>query len=250
MRAWWTLVRRELGSYFVSWVGYVIIAVVLLLFGIAFDLLLEELNGGETDRPLTEMFYPVFLWLTLILAAPLITMRTFAHEKFTGTFETLMTTPVSDLQVVLAKFGGAMIFYLIMWSPLVACVFVVRHFSNDPVAIDPRTLSSTFVGITLLGALYMAIGCFASSLTRSQIISAMFAIAIGVSLGLLSLLSEAFSGHTGWVTKVFAHLSLTEHMRDFSRGVIDTRPVILYLSLTALFLFLTLKSVESRRWKS
>ena len=110
MRVWLTLVRRELAGYFVSWTGYVVIAVVAFLFGLSFFILLNQMNLSEADMPLTELFYDklaLFLWLILLLASPLITMRTFAHEKFSGTFETLMTTPVSDLQVVLAKFFGA-----------------------------------------------------------------------------------------------------------------------------------------------
>ena len=251
MRAWWTLVRRELSGYFVSWTGYVVIAVVVFLFGLSFSILLQGLNAGETDKPVTEIFYDtLFLWLILLLAAPVITMRSFAHEKSCGTFETLMTTPVSDLQVVLAKFSGAMIFYLLMWSPLLACIFIVRHFSNDPTVVDPGTLGSTFLGITLIGALYMSLGCFASSLTRNQIIAAMIALVLGTSLFLLSFISMALSGQAGWAVKIFAHISLMEHMRDFARGVVDIRPIVFYLSLTVLFLFLTLKSVESRRWKS
>lgn len=251
MRVWWTLVRRELGGYFVSWTGYVVIAVVVFLLGVSFTLLLQFLNAGETDKPITEIFYDSYcLWLILLLATPVITMRSFAHEKFNGTFETLMTTPVSDLQVVLAKFSGSLIFYMLMWSPLLACIFVVRHFSNDPTAIDPGTLGSTFLGIGLLGALYVSLGCFASSLTRSQIIAAMITLALGVSLYLLSFLSLAMTGQSGWAVKVFTHVSLTEHMRDFARGVVDIRPLVFYVSTTALFLFLTLKAVESRRWKS
>ena len=250
MRAWWTLVRRELGSYFVSWTGYVVIAAVVFLFGLCFSLLLQALNTEKTEQPLMELFYDTFyFWLIMLLASPVITMRSFAHEKFAGTFETLMTTPVRDLQVVLAKFAGSMVFFLLVWTPLLACVFVVRHFSNDPASLDVRALASTFVGITLLGGLYMSLGCFASSLTRSQIVAAMVAFALGISLFLLSFLSNAVTGHEGWVMKAFSHLSLMEHMRDFSRGVIDTRPVVFYVSLTSLFLFLTFKSVESRRWK-
>ena len=253
MRVWWTLVRRELGSYFISWTGYVVIAVVLFLFGISFSMLLHVLNGTETDKPLTEMLYEklaIFLWLILLLASPVITMRTFAHEKFSGTFETLMTTPVSDLQVVLAKFFGALGFYLLMWSPLVLCLFIVRHFTNDPSTVDPGTLGSTFLGIMLLGGVYMAIGCFASALTRSQIVAAMIALALGITLYLLSFISTVLSGQESWALKVFTHIDLMEHMRDFARGVVDVRPLVFYLSTTVLFLFLTLKSVESRRWKS
>jgi len=244
-------VRRELSGYFVSWTGYVVIAVVVFLFGLSFAVFLQGLNASETDKPVTELFYDtLFLWLILLLAAPVITMRSFAQEKSSGTFETLMTAPVSDLQVVLSKFSGAMIFYLLMWSPLLACIFVVRHFSNDPNTLDPGTLGGTFLGIALIGGLYMSLGCFASSLTRSQIVAAMIALALGTSLFLLSFLSVAMSGQSGWVVKIFAHVSLMEHMRDFARGVIDVRPVVFYVSTTVLFLFLTLKSVESRRWKS
>lgn len=252
MRVWLTLVRRELAGYFISWTGYTVIAAVAFLFGLSFYILLNQMNLSDADKPLTEMFYDslsLFLWMILLLASPLITMRTFAHEKFSGTFETLMTTPVSDLQVVLAKFFGSFFFYIVLWSPLVGCLFIVRHFSNDPTAIDPGTLGSTLLGIGLLGALYMALGCFASSLTRSQIIAAMIALMLGVSLYLLSFLSYAMAGKAEWMMKIFNHVSLVEHMRDFARGVVDVRPVVFYLSLTVLFLFLTLKSVESRRWK-
>jgi ABC-2 type transport system permease protein len=128
-------------------------------------------------------------------------------------------------------------------------VFVVRQFSNDPAALDLSALASTFMGIVLLGGLYMSLGCFASALTRSQIIAAIFAFALGITLFLLSFLSYALPGRADWLGKVFAHVSLIDHMRDFSRGAVDVRPIVFYLSLTAMFLFLTLKSVESRRWK-
>ncbi|HWN96687.1 MAG TPA: ABC transporter permease [Methylomirabilota bacterium] len=251
MRAWWTLVRREMGTYFISWTGYVIIGVVVFLLGLCFSLLLEAINGERQEMPVLELFQSsYYFWLILLLASPVITMRSFAHEKFTGTFETLMTTPVSDLQVVLAKFASAMIFYLLTWMPLFGCVLVVRHFSNEPGALDAGTISSTYLGIALLGGLYMSIGCFASSLTRSQIIAAMFSLAMGITLFLLSFLSRVLAAQSGWVSKLFAHFSMTEHMGDFSRGVVDLRSLVFYLSLTSLFLFLTLKAVESRRWKS
>jgi ABC-2 type transport system permease protein len=250
MRTYWTLVRRELGSYFISWTGYVVIGVVVFLFGLCFSIMLQNLNTEKTEQPLMELFYnSYFFWLIVLLASPVITMRSFAQEKFSGTFETLMTTPVSDLQVVLAKFTGSIIFFLLTWSPLLACVLIVRHFSNDPDVLDGGTLLSTFLGIGLLGGLFISMGCFASSLTRSQIIAAMFSFALGISLFLLSFLSYALSGQSGWVEKLCAQLSLIEHMRDFARGVVDIRALVFYLSLTILFLFLTLRTVESRRWK-
>src|SRR2546423_1042476 len=129
MRAYWTLVRRELSGYFFSMSGYVIIAAALFLLGFSFVDLLRQLQHEATPMPVTELFYATwFFWLILLLTTPAITMRLFALEKFSGTFETLMTTPVSDLQVVLAKFTAGMIFYALMWLPLLACVLMVRWY--------------------------------------------------------------------------------------------------------------------------
>jgi ABC-2 type transport system permease protein len=250
MRAFWTLARRELGTYFFSWTGYVVIAAVLFLMGYSFHNLLLALNAEATDRPVTEVFYgTMYFWIILLVAAPVITMRSFAQEKSSGTFETLMTTPVSDLQVVLAKFTGAMIFYLLLWLPLIACLLIIRHFSHEPTVFELPMVVSTFVGILMLGGMYMALGCLASALTRSQIIAAIISFAGGISLFLLSFVSMTFAVKTRWQAQLFGYLGLIEHMQDFARGVVDTRPLIFYASTTFFLLFLTLRVVESRRWK-
>ncbi len=250
MQGYWTLVRRELSAYFSSWTGYVIIAAVLFLLGSSFASLLFVLNTQPTDLPITEVFYGTYyFWLILVIATPIITMRSFALEKYSGTFETLMTAPVSDLQVVLAKFTGAMLFFIVTWLPLLGCLLVVRYFSDDPQVMDAGTVVSMYAGIVLLGALFISLGCFASALTRSQIIAAMTSFALGISLLLISFVSLTFSTKTGWEAQIYAQVGMIEQMQDFARGVVDTRPVIYYLSLTALFLFLTYKVVESRRWK-
>ena len=128
MQAYWALVWRELGSFFKSWTGYIIIAGVMFLLGFSFWSMLEGLNSEPTPVPITQLFYEtLYFWLILIVVAPLITMRSFALEKSSGTYETLMTTPVGDAQVVLAKFTGALLFYLILWLPLLACVGIVRY---------------------------------------------------------------------------------------------------------------------------
>jgi ABC-2 type transport system permease protein len=251
MKVFWTLVRRELGAHFMSWTGYIVIAAVLFLIGYSFHNLVLALNADATDRPLTEVFYgTMYFWLILLMAAPVITMRSFALERYSGTFETLMTTPVSDLQVVMAKFTGAMIFYLLMWLPLLACLLIIRQFSHEPSVFEASTAVSTYVGILLLGAMYMALGCFASSVTRSQIIAAVLSFAGGISLFLLSFVSMTFASKIGWKAQLFSYVGLIEHMQDFARGVIDTRPLVFYLSSTFFLLFLTWRVVESRRWKS
>src|SRR5438045_5057083 len=106
--------------------------------------------------PVTEMLTP-FYWAVFVLPTPIITMRLFALEKFSGTFETLMTTPVSDFQVVLAKFTAALMFYVLMWLPLLGCIFVVRFYTNEPAVFDAGVAASTFAGVILLGSLFLSL---------------------------------------------------------------------------------------------
>ncbi len=123
MRAYWTLTRRELSGYFFSPSGYVIIAAATFLTDLSLFAVLKNLVMQHTETPVTEQFYgTLYLWIILALTTPVITMRLFALEKFSGTFETLMTAPISDLQVVLAKFTSALVFYLVMWLPLLGCL--------------------------------------------------------------------------------------------------------------------------------
>jgi len=249
MSIFWTLLRRELGTFFFSLTGYVIIAAITLLTGLSFVVLVQNLGTDPSPMPVTEMFYRTyFFWLIVLLASPVITMRLFALEKASGTFETLMTTPVGDVQVVAAKFFGALIFYLVAWLPLLACLLVVRHFTNQN-ALDGGTLGGMFLGIFLTGGLFLSLGCFASSLTKSQMAAAMISFVLGVSLFALGFLAEAIPMAGRWQAQAISYFGLFEQMRDFARGVVDTRAVIFYVSATFWFLFLTLRVVESRRWK-
>jgi ABC-2 type transport system permease protein len=250
VQAFIVLLRRELGSYFASVTGYLIIATVLFLLGLSFSEILRKLNAEPTDAPLTEQFFvTLYFWLILLLTAPIITMRTFAHEKFSGTYETLMTAPVRDGQVVMAKFFGALIFFAITWLPLLAYLLLVRRYSNDVTPVSFSIIGSTFLGLVLIGGLFMAIGCLASALARSQLTAAILSYAFSLALFLLSLRTVISAPGRGWSAQVFSYISMSEHMEDFARGVIDSRYIAFYFTLTSFFLFLTLKVVESRRWK-
>lgn len=250
MRIFWTLFRRELGTFFLSLTGYVIIAAITLLTGLSFVVLVQNLGSDPSPMPLTEMFYRTyFFWLIVLLAAPVMTMRLFAAEKASGTFETLMTTPVGDLQVVLAKFAAALFFYMFAWLPLLGCLFILRHFTQQNQGMDAGTLGGMFLGIFLTGGLFLSLGCFASALTKSQMAAAMISFVLGVSLFALGFLAEAIPSATGWQSQVISTFGLFNQMGDFARGVLDTRSIIFYVSATFLFLFFTLRVVESRRWK-
>lgn len=250
MRAYLVLVRRELGWYACALSSYVTVAAVLFLLGLGFVSLLEAFNGETLNAPLTEVFYDtMYFWLVLLLAPPVITMRLFAQERATGTFETLMTAPVGDTAVVLAKFTAALAFYLVTWLPLLVCLVVVRRYIPDHHPLDWRPVASTYLGIALLGGVYVALGCLASALTRSQLLAAVLALALGVTLFLVSFLRSSVGTGTDWLAATVRHVSLLTHMEDFVRGVVDTRPLVFHLSLTGWLVFLTVKVVESRRWK-
>jgi len=250
MSIFWALFRRELGTYFYALTGYVIIAAVTLLTGMSFVVLLQNLGNDPTTMPVTEMFYGTYyFWLIILLCTPLITMRLFALEKATGTFETLMTTSVGDMQVVLAKFFAALFFYLVAWLPLLGCLFIVRHFTQQEAALDGRTVGGMFLGIFFIGSLFLSLGCFASSITRSQMAAAMISFVLGVGLFSLGFLALALPANSEWQTQALSYFNLFDQMHDFARGVVDTRAVIFYITATFMFLFLTLRVVESRRWK-
>jgi len=250
MRVYFTLVRRELAGYFASMTGYVIISAALFLIGYSFANTLESLNAKPMDMPVTEVFFNSwFFWWILLLAGPLITMRTFAQEKATGTFETLTTAPVNDLEIVLAKFSGALLFHLLLWVPWMACMFALRHFLSDVSGAGWRSLLSAYLGMLSIGAVFMAIGCFASSLTRSQIIAAMITFALGMGLFLMSYQITFPPVQSGWLIRLPSRLSLIDQLQDFVGGVLDTRNLVFGLSLTVFFLYLNWKVLESRRWK-
>ena len=249
MQAYWTLTRRELSTYFLSLRGYVIIAACAFLIGFVFKVLIKTLGTDPSPLPVTELFYSTYLfWFILLLATPLITMRLFALEKFSGTFETLMTTPVGDMEVVAAKFTGALVFYMFTWLPLLGCILIIRHYTNDPGALDAGVTGSTFLGIFLLGGVFISIGCFSSALTRNQMTAAMISLLLCASLFLLSYFADRLPS-ADWQAQALAFFALPDQMHDFSRGIVDTRPVVLYLTLTFLFLFLTVRVLGSRRWK-
>lgn len=250
MRIFLTLTRRELAAYFVSFTGYVIIAAVTLLIGLGFVVLVNNLGGNPSPMPVTELFYRTYyFWFIVLLATPVITMRLFALEKFSGTFETLMTTPVGDLQVVAAKFTAAVMFYAVMWLPMLPCLFLMRHYTNQPDSLDAGTVGGMCLGVFLVGCLFLSLGCFASALTRSQMAAAMISFVLGVGLFSLGLLAQAITAVAQWKTQLLSYFGLFDQMNDFARGVVDTRTLVFYLSLTLFFLFLTLRVVESRRWK-
>jgi len=250
MRAYLTLTRRELASFFLSITGYVIISGLALLVGLDFVTLLNSVGTDPVSMPITQLFFNnLLLWIIIVLTAPVITMRLFALEKASGTFETLTTTPVGDAQIVAAKFTAAVIFFVVMWLPTLAYMFIVQHFANQAGALDKGTLGSMYAGLFLAGCFLLSIGCLASALTKSQVVAGMITLVAGIALLMLNWLAQNISPGGQWQGQVLSFFNLTQQMLDFTRGIVDTRVIIFYVSVTFFFLFLTLRVIESRRWK-
>ena len=245
-----SLVRRELSAFFQGPTGFIIIAAVMFLIGLGFVVVLSGLNGEATPMPVTQVFYGTyFFWVILLLIAPVITMRSFAMERASGTYESLMTAPIGDWQVVLSKFAGALIFYMILWVPLLICSVVVRFYVGESAVLGLGTMFTSALGILMVGCLYMSIGCFASALTRNQAVAAVSGFALGAALFFTGFFSYFAGDRTDWLSQLARHISLANHMESLTRGVVDLGAIVFFLSLTGLFLYLTHKVVESRRWK-
>ncbi len=232
-----TLARRELTAYLFSPIAYIIGAGFLLLSAGWFFINIRI--GGEASlRPLFDG-----MAIIMVLAVPLLTMGLLSKEFDSGTIETLMTSPVTETEVILGKFLGVMIFYLALLASTLVFLILMIVFGRP----DPGVAVTGYLGMILLGATYVSVGIFASTLTRHQIVAAIAAIGIlGFFVILMGLVVRL--GLRPWAD-LAARLNAMTYFRDFSRGVLDSRGLVYFLSGTALFLFLSVKTLESRRWR-
>jgi ABC-2 type transport system permease protein len=248
MKTFFTLWRKEMASYFLSPIAYVTMMFFLLVMGVSFSLLVSVMASGSVGVTIMkELFSSIFFWLAMLIVAPVLTMRLFAEEKRSGTIETLMTAPVTDTAVVLAKYAGAMTFFAILWLPTASYAFILKAFSPLTAPVDLGPMLGGYVGAFLVGAMYIATGLFCSSMTNNQIVAAIMCFAmtcVAFFAGFIPYIarSELLRDFGGYVSSI-------SHMLDFSRGAVDTRPVVFCLTVSALMLFATIKVIESRRWK-
>jgi ABC-2 type transport system permease protein len=246
MRKSLALVQRELVAYFSSPLAYVVLTAFLFFNGYVFWLITAYLNDPRTQAmaPLKLMFGgTIFFWLFLLFVVPVITMRLLAEERRTGTLEVLLTAPVSEAQVVVAKFVAAFIFYLFLWLPTWVYVFILGSYSN----IDYGPVWAGYLGIALLGVLFSAVGLLTSALSRNQIVAAIFAFAVLIVLFSIGLLEQLATAPV--LKSALSYMNLWDHMDDFSRGLVDTRHVVYTVSLAGLFLFLATKALEAKKWR-
>src|SRR5213596_1501683 len=250
MRKFYTLLVREVRGYFHSPIAYVVLVFFLLVSGVDFYFQVSFMNQRPASYSVQEAFFnSVFFWFAFVLIFPLITMRLFAEEFKLGTIEPLMTARVRDWQVVLSKFFGALIFYLILWVPPAFYFIIFQQITGQAAAHSAGAYSGSYLMLLLLGMFYLSIGCLASVLTRNQIIAAIISFCAITLLFFLGLVQFILLDVSAGARQLLGYFSAIEQMGTLSRGIIDTRPVVLYVSMTIVVLMLTYQAFQSRKWR-
>jgi len=244
------IARKELSAYFASPIAYVVIGFFALMFGFFFYSLLlyfdrQSLQAAGQAVNVNEQFLrPVFLNATVIFlfVLPLVTMRTYSEEKRSGTIELLLTAPLTDLQIILGKFLGAMGLYAAMLAITLIHVGLLFVFGNP----EWRPVVTTYLGLLLMGGCFVSIGLLISSLTKNQIVAGMITFGVFLMLWVINWIAS-FMGPTA--QQVLNYLSITDHLDDFTKGIIDTKHLVYYVSFITFGLFLTARSVDTERWR-
>ncbi|MDX8410719.1 MAG: ABC transporter permease subunit [Mariprofundaceae bacterium] len=250
--------NRELKSYFSSLTAYVVIVMFLLVTGYFFYSLLTTFSivsfQAQTDPMLAKQYQllninetvvrPLFgsISIIMLLMTPLLTMRLFSEEKKTGTIELMLTFPVNDIDVILGK-------YLACFSVLLTMILLTATYPTLLVVLgepEVKPILTGYLGLILMGAAFISLGIFTSSLTENQIVSASVSFGILFFFWFISYSVNLVSAGLG---QILAYLSINDHIESLSKGVIDSEDVIYYLCFIAVFLFLTLRSLEANRWR-
>lgn len=231
-----TVMRRELSSYFLSPIAYVIMTVFAALYGVFFTGVFVTYGVANLQFSLSNVLL-VFLFM-----APLMTMRTLAEERKMGIEELYMTSPITTTEFILGKYFALAISYLVMLSLLLFHLSIVFFFAKP----DLGPVLSSMIGLVLAGLTFLAIGLFTSSLSDNQIIAGLAGFGILLSYWLLGWVANSMGGKMG---EIISNLSLLKYYQDFNKGVIDIKSIIFYLSNMGVFLFLTIRHMEARRWR-
>jgi ABC-2 type transport system permease protein len=249
-----TIAQKEVRTYFASPIASVVMGLFALLFGYFFYAYLSYFVQQSMGSPMgmgqqaininQQMIRPVLMNVSVIVLfiLPMITMRTYSEEKRSGTIELLLTSPITDFQIILGKFLGAVALYASMLAVTLLHIGILFVFGSP----EWKPIITAYLGLLLLGGCFLSVGLLISSLTKNQIVAGMLTFGVFLLLWVIDWVAN-FMGPTG--QKVLEYLSITGHFDDFARGVIDTKHVIYYLSFITFGLFLTAKSVDSERWR-
>lgn len=245
MTSAWIVMRRELGSFFVSPLAYVVLTAWLVWNGLVFWVLTEfyarNAVASGASSPLSAFFGGSSLFfIPLLVFVPVLTMRLIAGEKQSGTIEPLMTAPVPDAAIVLGKYAAAIVIWCALWAPTIIYAWIISQHGT----VDWGAIAASYLGILLLGAYFMAIGLLMSAIAPTQIIAAVMSF---VALGVIFTIGIGEFVFDGTVREVCAYVSMWGHMQTFSKGVVDSRYLVFDLSLSTLAVGLSIAVLRARR---
>ncbi len=241
-----TLLKKEIRSFLSSLIGYITIAVFLLVISLFMWVLQTDSNLLDNGYANIDALFILAPWVFLFLI-PAITMRSFADEKKSGTIELLLTRPITDLQIILAKYLAGFVLVLFSLLPTLIYYFSIHKLGSPVGNIDTGGMWGSYIGLLFLGAAFVSIGIFASAITDNQVVSFILALFLCffIYIGFDYMGSFALFGK---IDNVIYALGINNHYISMSRGVIDTRDIIYFLSLITLFIFATRTVLESRKW--
>lgn len=247
MRGVLATMERELRSYFLSPLGWVVATGFLFFNGLAFQTILDYLNNPQAPASMTPLDFffggTLFFWLAMLFVGPVLTMRLLSEERRSGTLEMLLTAPITEGQVVVGKYLGALLFYVFLWLPTL--VYVALLAKSLP--LDWGPIGASYLGTIGIGAMFLAIGVFTSAVTRNQVVAAVFSFALTFLCFLPAFLE--FLVNDPKVRDAVGYLNLYQHMDDFSKGIVDSRRLVYYVSVSAFFLFLASRAVDAGKGK-
>lgn len=247
MRGFWPVFKRELFSLFVTPTAWMLLVVFLILQGWHFYILVLHFAQNadlSVDQGPVQAFFgeSMLFYLPLVLLCPGMTMRLFAEERRSGTIETLLTAPIGTSGIVLGKFAAALVTYLAMWLPTVLYIVVLRRAGG----IDWHVVGTSYLGVLLIGAGYLAIGTLMSAMTQSQLVALILSSL--VILGMFMVGIGEFIFDAGPVHDVCSYVSVWTQMGELSKGIVDVRRLVFDGTLIALPLFVTVRAVDAWRW--
>jgi ABC-2 type transport system permease protein len=240
-----SLLKKEINEFFSTITGYIVVLVFLLAIGLFMWVFPGQYNVLDSGYASLETLFTLAPWIFLFLV-PAVTMRMIAEEKKSGTMELLMTRPISDLQIVISKYLAALVLVLIALIPTLIYFYSLYQLGNPVGNVDVAGTVGSYIGLFFLAAIYVSIGIFASSLTSNQIIA--FIIAVLISF-FFFMGFDFLSGMWifGGIDTFIVDLGINAHYKSMSRGVIDTRDIVYFLSVIVVFIFLTKTIIQQRK---
>ncbi len=246
MRTTWTIMKRELGRFFLSPIAYVVLTAWLLWSGLSFSLLAEFFSqqpvSAATDNPLSAFFGNTLLFfIPLLVFAPVLTMRLVAEEKNTGTIEPLLTAGVVEGSVILGKYAAALVYWAVLWIPTLVYVWITRQYGD----VDYRVVGASYLGVFMIGLYYMGVGLLMSTIAPNQIVAAILTFLVIGSIFAVGIGEFVLEGTA---REVCAYVSLWNQMGNFSKGIVDSRFLVLDASIALFSVLAAVGILKTRRY--